>query len=311
MIVCITPNVALDRTLRVPHYHTEGVFRATQVIVLPGGKGLNVARSIQRLRGAAVCGGFVGGYTGAWVSEMAANEGLRAQWTRIAGETRTCTAVVDPTTRETAIVNEPGPTVESSDWERLTSDTLRLLSDPAALAVCVCGSVPPSPDPDDFSAYLRSLLTTGKPLWVDTSGEALKAAQSVEGVRLKINGYEAASLVGAPVDSLEATVAALRTINARTHADVVITLGARGAVALIHGVTWRAYPSSVSAMSSIGSGDAFLAGLLLSLTSGAPAELALKRASAAGGANTLGIGAGQFTYENYQRLLLKIAVKRM
>src|SRR3954447_16596107 len=105
MILCVTPNTALARTLIVPRLRPCAVHGAQQVLAAAGGKGVNVARAARTLGAAARCLGPLGGSTGRMVAELAAREGLDGAWTWIAGETRTCTIVVDLAGGDATVIN--------------------------------------------------------------------------------------------------------------------------------------------------------------------------------------------------------------
>ncbi|MCU0511315.1 MAG: hexose kinase [Anaerolineae bacterium] len=307
-IVCITPNTALDRTLIVPGFGAGGVFRPRQTLVAAGGKGVNVARVVQRLGGVARCAGFLAGHTGHLVAELAQQEGLPAAWTLLdSGATRVCTILVDDAAGRVSVVNEAGPPVNAADWARLNAAVTTLSA--GAAAVCWCGSLPPGAPVDAFAAGLRALVAAGPPVYVDTSGDALRAALDVPGVCIKINLEEAAELLQLPAETPAAAQTAARHIQARTAAPVVITLGAAGAVLLTAtGSAWQAVPPPVAALSAVGSGDSFLGALVLALAGGQPPEAALSRAVAAGAANTLTIGGGVFSLEAFHAVLAQVRV---
>src|SRR5512141_1963084 len=121
MILCITPNPAIDRTLLLPKLDLGKVHRAQEVIVVAGGKGLNVARAIQTLGGQPFCMGFAGGHVGRLLADLAQEEGLSASWTWTNAETRTCTILVSGN-RDATVINEPGQPISASDWQQLRQD---------------------------------------------------------------------------------------------------------------------------------------------------------------------------------------------
>ena len=141
MILCITPNPAIDRTVILPGLVFGNVHRAQKVIVSAGGKGLNVARSIRSLGGEPLCMGFAGGHNGQLLAELAQKDGFHAAWTWLNSETRTCTILVSQD-GDATVVNEPGLPVSSSDWERLRQDVLERL--PFVRRACISGSLPPA-----------------------------------------------------------------------------------------------------------------------------------------------------------------------
>lgn len=311
MIATVTPNTALDRSLVVPGYAAGGVFRSKHAIAIPGGKGVNVARAVRILGGRPRCHGFVAGHTGALVAALAAQEGLDCHWTQLLqGETRVCTAFIDPERGMTTLVNESGVTTTPDDWSALRRHIQQTVEQSAPSAICFCGSLPPGAPLETFTDLLAALHQQKQAVWVDTSGAALKAASRLDGIRLKVNDDEAAELVGHALSDIADVAQAARTLAA-TSRVVVITLGKRGAVFSDGDGAWLAQPPDVEIQSAVGSGDSFLAGLLVALDEGkAPAE-ALRVASAAGTANALSVGAGHFTLDDYQRVHAGTEVSRL
>jgi 1-phosphofructokinase family hexose kinase len=310
MILCVTTNPALDRTLVVKDFAEGGVFRPQEYTVDAGGKGVNVARAIHLLGGQAVCAGFLGGFTGKSLAERLEGSGISARWTWLTQcETRTCVILVDPETRLTTVVNEPGPLVTDDDWKRLRDD-LTLAATNASF-IAFSGSLPQGSSPQTFAALVSDLISTGKPVWVDASGLPLAAVCGVSGVNIKINDDEAAALVGVPVHNPSDAVAAAHRIRQQTGGCVVITLGAGGAV-LVDGVeAWRAIIPLMDIKSGVGSGDSFLAGLLSALADRQSYSTALAHGGAAGTANALSIGGGRFTRLEFEDVLRQVQTVRL
>src|SRR5688500_9620319 len=199
MILCITPNPAIDRTLILPSLVLGSVQRAKRSIVAAGGKGLNVARAIRTLGGEALCMGFAGGHTGHLLADLAQEEGLHFSWTWINPETRTCIILVSQD-GDATVINEPGMPVSKSDWKRLQRDVRKHVS--SAGLVCLSGSLPPHSPADDLQGLLHMLLDAGKQVWVDTSDKALDAALTVPGLCIKENGEEIGKMLGFDVNDV-------------------------------------------------------------------------------------------------------------
>jgi len=307
MVLCVTFNPAIDRTMVVPDFASGGVFRPRQTVVAAGGKGVNVARAIRVLGGEPVCAGFLGGFSGAFLENSLRDEGIEARWTRLTeGETRTCIILADPDRGFTTVVNEPGPTVSAADWARLRDDVLNVASD--TQFVSLSGSLPPGSPLEAFAGLAGDLVAAGKQVWVDTSGAPLTAICRVPGVAVKVNDEEAAVLTGHEVRSIEDAVAAADSVCAITGCRVLITLGVRGAVLTDGREGWHALPPPVTIKSGVGSGDSFLAGLLTALARGESSASALAQATAAGTANALSIGGGSFTRTEFESILKETRV---
>jgi 1-phosphofructokinase len=301
MILCVTPNPAVDRALIVPGFLPGEVFRSTQTLTIAAGKGVSLARAAQTLGADVCCSGFLGGRTGEFHRELLAHEGIRTAWTRIEAETRTCIIIADPNSGKSTVVNEPGPTVNSQDWQRLHDDILREAAH--ADYVCFSGSVPPGSSLDLYGSLIRELCAAGHPVWVDSSGEALRTALAAAPTGIKVNGAEIGALLGMDVnDSVTAFRAASR-LRQMGIDNAVVTLGELGAVMANASGEWCAQPPRVQVICAVGSGDAFFAGLISSLAANIAPDEALRRAVAAGAANALSLGAGRFTRQEFDSVL--------
>ncbi len=309
MILCVTPNAAIDRSLVVPNYGRGGVFRPTQTVIAAGGKGINVARAVRVLGGDSLCMGFVGGHTGRHLLDLLAAEALPADFTVLeSGETRVCTILIDPALPDTTVINEHGPTVSAKDWERLRA---ALLAHDEASTVCLCGSLPPGTPLESFTQTAQANIDDGRAVWIDTSGAALAATLGLEGAHVKVNADELSAAVGHAVDTLDAVLAAADRVRHTTHGIVAVTLGARGAVLVTDAGAWQVTPPQVQAKSAVGSGDAFLAALALGHARGQSPEEALRVAAAAGAANALTVGAARFHADDVARLAQETRVTRL
>lgn len=309
MIVCVTPNPALDLSLVVTGFRAGQVFRAESSLRAAGGKGINVARAIRLLGGEATCAGFIGGHTGRLIVELAEREGLKSSWTWIEGETRTCVIIADPHTGEPTVINDQGPRVAEEDWKRLHTHVLYAAN--TASAVCFSGSLPPKPPLDSFVSLLEKLVRAQKQVWVDTSGKPLEAACAISGVTIKANAEEIAAAAGQPIDMPESAYAAAQRIRQRGPARVVVTLGAQGAALADAQGGWYAAPPRIQAISAVGSGDCFLAGMVNAFQNGSSPADALAQGVAAGAANALTVGGGQFALSDYRRILAQIEVCKL
>jgi 1-phosphofructokinase family hexose kinase len=306
MIICITPNPAIDRTILVPRLVLGSINRAERNIVAAGGKGLNVARAIHTLRGESLCMGFAGGHAGHLLADLAQNEGLNSSWTWTNFETRTCTILVS-LNGDATVINEPGAPVSKSDWKRLQRDVRKHVS--SAGLVCVSGSLPPDSSAEDLHGLLSLLVDTGKQVWVDTSGSALVAALTVPGLCIKVNGDEISEPLGFQVKDVRSAKRALSMLGERGMTACVITLGAAGALLATKEGRWHAKGPHVRVVSTVGSGDSFLGGLLSAMDAGKDWPEALRDAVAAGTANALSAGGGQFALQEFQDIRKQVQIQ--
>ena len=159
MILTVTLNPALDRTMTVPNFQAGMRHRATDTVILPGGKGINVARAVKALGRPVIATGFVGGRKGDQIVADLNGEGILCDFVRVAGESRISTAVVDPATNAITEINEQGPEIQPEELESLY-DKLDYLGRAAEIVV-FAGSVPPGLDDDCYAQMIQKLRPLG------------------------------------------------------------------------------------------------------------------------------------------------------
>jgi 1-phosphofructokinase family hexose kinase len=303
MILCITPNTAIDLTMRARPFAPGDVLRASASHAAAGGKGVNVARVLRRLGSDALCAGFIAGRSGAYLAQLAADEGLAATWTPLplTGETRFCVILAYDGGGDESIVNGSGPAVNAASWASFRTDALAAAA--SCSAICVCGSLPPGSTPALFADFLTALVATGLPVWVDTHSEPLTVACAVPGINIKVNARELRMATGVDIAQIDAAQAFQRE---RGLARLVVTQGAHGATLLGEDSPIHVTAPKIESVSAAGSGDSLLAGLLHGFERGTSERAALRQGVAAGAANALSIGGGQFSMETFHALLAQI-----
>ena len=294
MIVTVTPNAAIDKTLNVPNFQLGQRHRCARGEILPGGKGINVARALKRLGEPVVATGLAGGATGVRIVEDLTREGILNDFVRIQDESRTSTVVIDPTVGRQTEINEYGPEVTEEELEILV-EKLRYLST-GATTVVLAGSLPRRVDPGWYASTLRELRRRKIPVVLDSEGEPLRLGVAMEPDFVAPNQAEAEELVGHEFASDGDFVEALDEIAELGARNVLITRES-GCFALIRdGSRIRRYAVDIDLLESVttvGSGDALLAGFLAARVRGRPIDEALRQAVGCGTANTRLIGAGR------------------
>ena len=312
MIITVTLNAALDRSLTVPILQLGQRHRASDVLTLAGGKGINVARALKRLDHPVVATGLAGGRTGTRIVEQLTEESILNDFVRIRDESRTSTLVVDPTSGMQTEINEWGPKVSDTELEMLL-DKIRYLSR-SAEAVVFAGSLPRGVAEGFYDDAARELARRGVRVALDTEGEPLRLGLEAEPWLVSPNQHEAEQLVGQELFDDEDFLMALDTIAEMGARNVHITLE-NGCFALIREERqvrrYRAVTPRLEPVSVVGAGDALLAQWLTSVLDGAPAEEALRLAAAAGAASVLEVGAGRFDPAEVRRLLPAVEVHEL
>jgi 1-phosphofructokinase/tagatose 6-phosphate kinase len=312
MIVTVTLNTALDRSLTVPTLQLGQHHRASEVLTLAGGKGINVARALKRLEVPVVATGLAGGRTGTRIVEELTGEAILNDFVRIRDESRTSTLLVDPTSGRQTEINEWGPKVTESELGILM-DKLRYLSR-GADAVVFAGSLPRGVAEAFYFEAARELARRGVRVALDTEGEPLRLALDAEPWLVSPNQHEAEQLVGQELFDEEDFVMALDAIAELGARNVLVTLE-DGAFALIREDRrvrrYRAVVPRLEPVSVVGAGDAFLAQWLTCRLDGVDAEEALRLAAAAGAASVLDVGGGRFDPAEARRVATAVEVHEL
>jgi 1-phosphofructokinase/tagatose 6-phosphate kinase len=309
VIVTVTLNAAIDRTLMVPNFQRGQRHRASSSLTLPGGKGINVARALKALGVPVVATGLVGGVTGNRIVEALTAEAVLNDFVRIEGESRTSTAVVDPAGGTYTEINEWGPAVQPRELEALL-EKLRYLSQGAEYVV-FSGSLPRDVPFSFYADAIHELARRHVPVALDTDNEPLRLGVEAEPFLVSPNQAEAESLVGQEFHDDEDFRLALEAIHDLGARNVLITTDT-GCVASLRTErapqSFRATAPRLEPVSTVGSGDALLAGYLAARHAGRSCQEALRAAVAAGAASTLEVGAGRFDPRQAGRLQAGVEV---
>jgi 1-phosphofructokinase/tagatose 6-phosphate kinase len=312
MIVTVTLNAAVDRTLTVPNFQRGQRHRASAGLTMAGGKGINVARALKALGVPVVATGFVGGATGTRIVDELTQEAILNDFVRIEGESRTSTAVVDPAGNTYTEINEWGPSVKPEELDMLL-EKLRYLTQDAAFVV-FAGSLPRDVPNDFYGEATRELARRHVATVLDTEGEPLRLGVEAEPFLVSPNQIEAEGLVGQEFHDEEDFRLALDGIAEMGARNVLITTEL-GALALLREerdvARYRASAPRLDPISAVGAGDVLLAGFLAARHAGRSNEEALRAAVAAGAASTLEVGAGLFDPRQAGRLQAGVELQEL
>jgi 1-phosphofructokinase len=266
VIVTLTPNPSLDRTVEIPQLIRGAVIRATASRVDPGGKGVNVARALLANGRDATAVLPLGGGEGGQLADLLAGEGVKVVTVATRHPVRANVTVAEPDGTVTKL-NEPGPRLELDEVERLLARTVSAAVESGAGWIVGCGSLSPGTPEDLYARLVERGRERGRMVAVDTSGSPLAAVLGSRPDLIKPNAEELAELVGRPLRTLGAVIDAARELLDRGVGAVLVSLGADGALlASPHGVV-AAQPPPVKVASTVGAGDATLAGFLAARTS--------------------------------------------
>jgi 1-phosphofructokinase family hexose kinase len=311
MIITVTLNAAIDKTLAVPNFRLGRRHRAVEQTAMAGGKGVNVARTLRALGQPVIATGVAGGPTGTRLVENLTEEGILNDFVRIRDESRTSTAVVDPTNGEQTEINEHGPHVSEGELE-LFVDKLLYLAKGAAVCV-LAGSLPRGVDASLYGRIIEEMKRLGVTTVLDSEGEPLRAATRRGPDVMSPNELEAEGLVGyefGDEDDRRSAVRGMVELGAR---ESIMTLS-DGCLALLGDGDRRVYRATLEPLepvSAVGSGDAFLAGFVAARYGGRGHEDALRFAVACGAESTQHFGAGRVEQREVERLVPEVRVEEL
>jgi len=312
MIITVTLNAAIDKSLSVPSFRLGRRHRTVDQTTMAGGKGVNIARALKELGQPVIATGFAGGPTGTRIVEQLTHESILNDFVRIGEESRTNMAVYDPTNGETTEVNERGPEVTGTEVE-LFGDKLLYLARGADIVV-FAGSLPRGVAPEIYAGLIRELRKLDVLTVIDTDGEPLRQAARAEPDVISPNVIEAEELVGHEFNDEADRAIAVREMVALGPREAIMTLP-DGCIACVTAGTerrlLRVWIDPRESVAAVGSGDAFLAGLVASRYEGKTIEECLRFGVACGAESTMRLGAGLIDPREIGRMLAETSVERL
>ncbi|GAA2408955.1 1-phosphofructokinase [Actinomadura vinacea] len=278
MIVTVTLNPSLDRTIEVDVLTRGEMIRARSARLDPGGKGVNVSRALLAGHVTSTAVVTVGGPEGDQLRRLLAAEGLAVRAVPVAGRTRSNVTIAEPGGVVTKL-NEPGGRLSDAELAEVAEAVAA--ESAAASWVAGCGSLPPGVPDGIYAELCRRVAAAGIRVAIDSSGPALLAALPARPDLVKPNREELAEAVGRPVDRLADVVEAAHELRARGARGVLVSLGADGALLVDDDGVIAGDAPVERPRSTVGAGDALLAGFL---AAGARGPRALAAALAWGAA---------------------------
>ena len=312
MIITVTLNAALDKTLEVPSFTPGRRHRTVDQTTMAGGKGVNIARAIKRLGQPVIATGLAGGATGNRILYALGDEAILNGFVRIREESRTNTAVLDPTTGLHTEINERGPAVSAMELEMFREKLLYLAK--GASMVVFAGSLPRAMEPDVYAGLIREVRRIGVMTIVDTEGEPLRLAMRAEPALVTPNELEAEELVGHEFNDVADRAGAMAELVRLGAGEAIMTVPDGCYANVLEDGTHQVYRVRIDeqeARSTIGSGDAFLAGYVAARYGGRSALDCLRFGVACGAESTQHFGAGIIDPARVDRLLGEVRTERL
>jgi 1-phosphofructokinase len=282
MIATVTLNPAVDKSVTVRGFEIGKTNRGEVDRVDAGGKGINVAKALKRL-GSAVCAlGLVAGSNGRFILDSLGVEGIPADFLNVPGETRVNLKIHDPEKATETELNEPGFRVTAEHLQELRRKIEAHA--PHCQVMVFSGSLPPDVPPEIFADLIRIAQAHGAKCFLDTAGPGLELGLAAGPYLIKPNRAEVEDLLKTTLRTRRELVDAARELIKMGSEQVLISLGAEGAVGVAGKDALLAQPPAVKVRSSVGAGDTMVAVMAYAAVEGLPFRQAFRMAVAASAA---------------------------
>src|SRR5262245_43788489 len=309
VIVCVAANPSIDKLFEVERLAPGAIHRPLGFVQVPGGKGLNVARAAQSLGAGVRATGILRGHAGRWIEEALRAEGIDGAFVWTHGESRSSLSVADRSDGQLTEFYEHGAEIPSASWVDLMHAVGAELRPEALLTIS--GSIPRGAPPDGYRDLVAEARAAGVRVALDAEGEPLRNAIGGQPDVVKVNAAEAAGLLETSIATRDDALAAAGKLRGLAGSDGhagIVTRGAEGVV--VAGPDGTAYEGILYERGRypVGSGDAFLAGLVVGLERGERWPDALRRALGAATANAEIPGAGKLDRARAEALAARAIV---
>ena len=313
VIICVSTNPGLDRRLLMRSMVVGAINRASSAQGFAGGKAAHVAMSAKALKANAAWIAFLGGAIGQECAAQMESLGVRVISVKTSAPTRVNLEIIEESGAITEIL-EPGGKPAPGEADDFLSHCREEIERSAGNAIlAISGRLPAGVGAHLYATLIEAARAAGIPSFVDSSGEALQASVKAEPHFVKTNREEAEELLGKSMHTTEDAIAAAREIVARGAASAAITLGSEGLIWIEtkNGPVWRAQPPRLKVISTVGCGDATLAGFAHAAAQKITGGNAIRLAAACGAANCLAYSPGMITLADMESLLPQIDVQQL
>lgn len=308
-VVTVTLNPAIDQTLSIPGFAAGRVHRVAASRSHAGGKGVNVACFLADLGVEVIATGFLGWENAGLFVETFARKGITDHFVRVAGSTRVGIKIVDDRTEQTTDINFPGLTPAREEISELF-EGIELLARPGLWFV-LSGSVPAGVPDGIYANLIDSIHEKGGHVLLDTSGRPLQEALASIPEEMKPNVDELGELTGRTLETPAAVRCAAESLLARGVRRVAVSMGGDGAVFVEPGQALLARPPRVQVRSTVGAGDAMVAGIVYATVQNFPLPELARMAIASGAYAVTRFGPGIEDRDEHRGLVEQVEIERL
>ena len=309
MIITVTLNPALDKTVTLPGFAVNTVNRVQNVRLDPGGKGINVSKAVQALGGKTLSLGILGGSSGGYIKAALDKMNLPNDMVLSGEQTRTNIKIIDPVLKTNTDINESGAPVSREAllavWEKLTA-----VVKPGDTVV-FAGKNPPGMADELLAAWIRRLKSLDVRVCVDTVGEPMRLALEQRPDIIKPNKAELSEIMGRSLISYAQILEAARELVKKGIGLVTVSMGDDGAFFVTENQILRGRCPKVSVVSTVGAGDAMMAALVHYTAAGCSLEETARRAIAVSSASVMCDGSQPAELDKILPLIDKVRIEQV
>lgn len=254
MIYTVTINPSIDYIVQLPELHLGLVNRMAYDNKLPGGKGINVSRILRELGHNSVAWGFMGGFTGRFITDALEKDGLKTDFTPVAADTRINVKIK---AEEETEINGKGPAVTPTEIATFKEKFAHLTADDV---VIFAGSLVPNLDDDFYFELIKIIQEKGAQFVIDTTGESLRKALQEKPLVVKPNNHELAELFGVEFSGIDDIIKYAQKLREMGAQYVMISMAGDGGLLVTADGVYRSLAPQGTVVNSVGAGDSMLAG---------------------------------------------------
>lgn len=288
MIVTVTMNPAIDKTVDIDGFEYGGLNRISHIERDAGGKGINVSKTIRELGGETIATGFIGGSTGCLIEQVLKELGIQTDFVRVEGETRTNTKLAEKNGTITEL-NEMGPVIT----DEAVHELLEKLKGYAKEGVwfVLAGSIPRGVNKDIYREIVTEVHKKGAKVFLDADGELFVKGLEAGPDIIKPNRAELEQYFSMDYRATEEELAGLgEKLLEKGIENVIVSMGQMGALFLSQKKRYKTPGLKVEVHSTVGAGDAMVASVVYGMEKGLETEEVIRLATAvsAGAVSTIG-----------------------
>lgn len=309
MIITVTMNPAIDKTAEVETLSFGGLNRLKNVVMDAGGKGINVSKTIQALGGTTLCTGFLAGSSGDYIRSSLEKRTIACDFIEVNGMTRTNLKVLDQNMELTEL-NEAGPEIQAQELDELMARILKKCD--SDTIVVLSGNVAPSVQPTIYQTMIEKFKSVGAMTILDADGELFRYGIEARPTITKPNKYELATYfnVAQTLSNEELVALAKQLLNEDTKL-VVVSMGKEGSIFITSDMVYQIDALDIQAHSSVGAGDAMVAGIAYAMEQKTSMEELIRLAVGASAGAVLTKGTQPASIEVVEQLKKQVNIKLM